>query len=184
MRLFGCLPNEQRFWELLAEIIPTTDTHERWEENKVQRQVSGSISQTGSLWTEYLGHWSRTRNPTTLADGRQYLQVRDLQVDHDVYPDFSWIKIEESTIRLVLRETFTSPLEEYEAAVRERNRMRQEILDRWERGEITGHDLREITGLPAQEAARLDQPIPPETLEVFKKRLLLPNNQDARNFLH
>ncbi len=186
MRLGGSLMNENRYHEHLADVNVASDTHEEWGEDCIRRLVEGTITRRGTIWNDYIGFWSKglalgVPQPIEF-NGRRYMTVTLLQVDHDVYTPYAWVNIEGLTIRLILLEHFYDKPEDYRAAVEERNRRVQEYLDWIDRGEFTKNDMRELTGLPR--LPQFEQPVPPEAVAQFKERLLNPSNDLLRNVLH
>jgi len=106
-----------------------------------------------------------------------------VQVDYDYYPLESLISVDDSTLRLVLAETFEGTVEEYEQELRARNKRVQDYLDRWNRGEITGNDIRQL-----ERSAPLDDAQPKDLLRSGplaeqRKLHMGPDSKLVRNVL-
>lgn len=183
MQLYGSLMDRNRYHEHLADVDVTSDLSEKWgaDDDSIRRLVEGTIRRMGPMWKDYTGFWfSPFMNPIEL-NGHSYRMVTLLQVDHDLYPQRSWMNVEGATVRLILLEHFFGSLEEYRNELRERSERVQKYLDRVERGNLTANDLREKMGLPSE--PRFNTPIAPEALDQAKKDLLGEDNKLIRNIL-
>lgn len=185
MRLCGSLMHLHRYHEHLADLDVIRDTHGDWGDGYVRRLVEGTVSRKGPIWNDYIAFWSATLSagvsPPLELDGKRYMAVTLLQVDYDLYTPFAWVNTDGPTLRLVLLEHFDGRLEDYPAAVAERNRKVQAYLDWIDRGRFTRNDMRESQGLPRE--PRFDEPISPEAVQPFTKTLLDPFNPQLRNVL-
>lgn len=164
MLLYASPMSDRRQRELLAELNVVSDTAEPWGIN-IRRHVTGSLRHVGSAWDRCLETWRRLSVSPAELDGRRYVGVRGLQVDHDHYGFLSWINVERPTVRLLLVERFRGSVEEYYDLLRERNARVQRCLDRWDHRKLTPNDLREMSGYGRTDRPGFDDPLPPAVVE-------------------
>jgi hypothetical protein len=173
MRLSASLMNENRYDEFLAEVEVANDTPEKWDDDGIRRLVAGRVTATGPIWNDFIGFWSRGIDGPMELDGRRYFGVNLLQVDHDFYPEFSWINLEGQTIRLILLEHFYGSVEEYKKELDDRNQKIEDYLARVERGDFTLNDMRGLLrGLPPLDAPHLNERMSDEAMEKYRPQLL------------
>ena len=89
MRLVASLPDDDRYDELLAVVKVESDMAEDWAapgtENLIRRTVVGTVTRLGSIWLDLFKFWALKAQLG--LDGRSYLMVPGLQVDHDLYSE-------------------------------------------------------------------------------------------------
>jgi hypothetical protein len=195
MRLLASLMNDNRWHELLAEIDPITDSAKQGDDLHVHRFIVGIICRLGPIWHDFITFWQNMSasgiaalNPQLAPgelEGHVYFMANLLQVDHDLYTSPAAINVEDSTIRLVLTELYSDPIEEYAEQVRERNQQVEDLRSQFEQGQMTVNAVRAFRGsgpLPAPHGTRL---IPADQLASIRKSILdNPTSQLARNYIY
>jgi hypothetical protein len=162
---------ESIYDELLAVVVIETDAAEPWGDDHFRRKITARVEKAGPLWDRFMKFWGRG---TVLVDGLPYLPVRGLTVDHDFYPFMVYLNFTElPTLRILVAETFRGSVEEYFAEVRDRNERVPRYREAWDNPQLTGNDLRELTGVPRLPYPHLDEPLDQalvtELRESFKR---------------
>jgi hypothetical protein len=181
MRVLVGSMNEGRWPELLAVLTVQADTAEKTSDRQITRRIVGTIHQIGAAWNDFFNNWQRGQH--ALLDGHNYGTVLGLQIDYDYYPFESLISVDDTTLRLLLTETFDGTVQEYEQELRSRNKRVVDYLDRWNRGDITGDDIRQLEGLSSLESASSTEPLHPDHLAEQRKLHMGPDSKLVRNVL-
>lgn len=170
MQLRASLVGQSRYDELLAVVEPKSDTPEPLSENGagdvIRRTIVGTIKQRGPIWDDFIAFWSLF---TAGHDSGPQLIVKTLQVDHDFYGNGSCLDVAGDTITLHLFERFDGSLDEYPAAVRERNNRVEAYLNRWNTFQITRNDVRILMGLEPKDESRFKEFLAPEVITDSRK---------------
>jgi hypothetical protein len=154
----------------LATVEVESDTAEPWGDGNFRRRVTGKVVARGPVWNEFLGVWFSEFFRPMKIDGKDYFTVSNLQVDHDHYGLHSWVNLEESDIiRLILIEHFEGTVEDYYRTVRERNQRVQAFWDKWQTGNVTANDLRELSGYERLDIPHLNARLSPEKVAEARK---------------
>jgi hypothetical protein len=173
--------DEGRWPELLAVLAVQNDVAEKASDWQITRRIAGTVHQVGAAWNEFFKLLQRGK--PVLHEGHSYLKVCGVQVDYDYYPFESLISVEDSTLRLLLVETFEGTVEEYVLELRSRNQSVEARLDRWNRGDITGNDIRELEGAAPLDQAQFQGPLGSDLLAEQRKLHMGPDSKLVRNVL-
>lgn len=151
--------------ELLAVVDVERESVEPGLEGQVRRRITGTVTNFGEAWDRFV----RGRPTVSEPDG-EYIEVAQIQVDHDFYPFRSLLAIGDlPRVRLVVAEHFSGSNEEYFADVRERNAARQAYIDAWHKPAVTRNDIRELLGLQRLSDPSLDQPMARGEVESIRE---------------
>jgi hypothetical protein len=167
VRLEAGLTDQKRYHELLAILDAQSDVSEKTNAATVRRKIKGTVLERGPIWDDFLAFWGRDG---IMVDDVPHMTISLIQVDYEFYHMFSYLHVDENLVSLVVDEQWNDSLKEYHAHFQRRRNTLVGQLGKWDRGEITPNDLRELLGRTPFDTPYHNRPIPADNLPGLREQ--------------